>query len=113
MSDSMPSPPALRISGISKSYGVSRALMDVSFDILRGRVHALVGENGAGKSTLVKIITGIIEADRGQLFVGSNAVRFHTPIDARTTGIGAVYHNPNALHHLRVAENKFIRAHPT
>ena len=76
--------PALRIAGISKSFGPSQALSDVSFDIGRGKVHALVGENGAGKSTLVKIITGIIEADRGDLFLGGEHVRFRTPIEARS-----------------------------
>ena len=53
------------------------------FEIGRGRVHALVGENGAGKSTLVKIITGIIEADSGELLLGGEPVRFATPIEAR------------------------------
>jgi rhamnose transport system ATP-binding protein len=105
--------PALRIVGISKSYGPSRALSDVSFDIMQGRVHALVGENGAGKSTLVQIITGIIEADAGQIFIGPNAVRFQTPIEARAAGIAAVYQDPKLFAHLDVAENIFLGAYPT
>ena len=76
-------------------------------------MHALVGENGAGKSTLVKIITGIIEADSGQIFVGSTAVRFQTPIEARAAGIGAVYQDPRLFAHLDVAENIFMGGYPT
>jgi rhamnose transport system ATP-binding protein len=105
--------PALRIVGISKSYGPSRALSDVSFDIMQGRVHALVGENGAGKSTLVQIITGIIEADAGQIFIGPKAVHFQTPIEARAAGIAAVYQDPKLFAHLDVAENIFLGAYPT
>ncbi len=97
--------PALRIAGISKSYGGFRALSDISFDIARGRVHALVGENGAGKSTLVKIITGIVEADAGELRLGGRPVRFATPIEARRAGIAAVYQDPKLFPHLDVAEN--------
>src|ERR1700736_3166983 len=113
MSDNLASLPALRVNGISKMYGVSRALADVSFDILRGRVHALLGENGAGKSTLVKIITGIVEADSGQIFVGSKAIHFRTPIEARIAGIAAVYQDPKLFGHLDVAENIFMGAYPT
>jgi rhamnose transport system ATP-binding protein len=112
VSDDESSLPALRIVGISKSYGASRALDDVSFDILQGRVHALVGENGAGKSTLVKIITGIVEADSGQIFVGSNAVHFRTPIEARAAGIAAVYQDPKLFAHLDVAENIYMGFYP-
>ena len=75
------------------------------FEIGRGRVHALVGENGAGKSTLVKIITGIVEADSGELFLGGKPVRFATPIEARAAGIAAVYQDPKLFPHLDVAEN--------
>lgn len=113
MSESASSLTALRVAGVSKTYGVSRALADVSFDILRGRVHALLGENGAGKSTLVKIITGIVEADSGQIFVGSKAVHFRTPIEARIAGIAAVYQDPKLFAHLDVAENIFMGAYPT
>jgi rhamnose transport system ATP-binding protein len=112
MSDNESSLPALRIVGISKSYGVSRALDDVSFDILQGRVHALVGENGAGKSTLVKIVTGIVEADSGQIFVGSKTVHFRTPIEARAAGIAAVYQDPKLFAHLDVAENIYMGIYP-
>ena len=99
-------------SGSANPYGASRALDDVSFDILPGRVHALVGENGAGKSTLVKIITGIVEADSGQIFVGSNAIHFRTPIEARAAGIAAVYQDPKLFAHLDVAENIYMGTYP-
>jgi rhamnose transport system ATP-binding protein len=105
-------PPILRVLGITKAYGASKALEDVSFDILKGRVHALVGENGAGKSTLVKIITGIVEADTGQVLVASKVVRFRTPIEARRAGIAAVYQDPKLFPHLDIAENIYMGAYP-
>jgi rhamnose transport system ATP-binding protein len=105
--------PALRISGITKKYGPSYALSDISFDILSGSVHALVGENGAGKSTLVKIITGIIQADSGQIFLGADPVHFSTSLAARAAGIGAVYQDPKLFPHLDIAENIFMGNYPT
>ena len=59
--------PIMSLKGIGKSFGPVRALEDVSFDVYPGRVHGLVGENGAGKSTLVKIITGLEQADEGEV----------------------------------------------
>lgn len=107
-----PSPPVLSVLEITKTYGASKALDDVSFDILKGRVHALVGENGAGKSTLVKIITGIVEADKGQVALGSEVVRFRTPIEARRAGIAAVYQDPKLFPHLDIAENIYMGNYP-
>lgn len=104
MTDVSPSP-ALVVEGITKTYGSSRALSDVSFEVAKGRVHALVGENGAGKSTLVKIVTGIIGADQGKVFLGGKPVRFHNPVDARRAGLAAVYQDPKLFPHLDVAEN--------
>jgi rhamnose transport system ATP-binding protein len=97
--------PVLRIEHIDKAFGPSKALRDVSFDIAAGSVHALIGENGAGKSTLIKIITGIIEANAGQILLDGTPVRFETPIDARRAGIAAVYQDPRLFPHLDVAEN--------
>ena len=97
--------PVLRIVGIEKTFGLSKALSNVSFDIASGRVHALVGENGAGKSTLVKIITGILEPDAGELLLAGKQVRFRTPIEARRAGVVAVYQDPKLFPHLDIAEN--------
>jgi rhamnose transport system ATP-binding protein len=105
-------PPTLRISGVAKSFGPSNALTDVSFDVARGEVHALVGENGAGKSTLVKIITGILEPDAGEIALDGQVVRFATPIEARRAGVAAVYQDPKLFPHLDVAENIGMGATP-
>jgi rhamnose transport system ATP-binding protein len=104
--------PTLRISGVAKSFGASNALTDVSFDVARGEVHALVGENGAGKSTLVKIITGILESDAGEIALNGEIVRFATPIEARRAGVAAVYQDPKLFPHLDVAENISMGATP-
>jgi rhamnose transport system ATP-binding protein len=80
-------------------------LADVGFEIGRGRVHALIGENGAGKSTLVKIITGILEADGGEVFLAGKPIQFKTAMEARRAGVAAVYQDPKLFPHLDVAEN--------
>jgi rhamnose transport system ATP-binding protein len=103
---------ALRVDDISKSYGPMRVLANVSFAIGHRRVHALVGENGAGKSTLVKIITGIISADSGQIFLEDRPVVFGTPLEARAAGIAAVYQDPKLFPHLDIAENMFVGNYP-
>jgi rhamnose transport system ATP-binding protein len=97
--------PTLRVQGVGKSFGPSKALNGVGFEVGGGSVHALVGENGAGKSTLVKIITGIIEADEGEVYLDGERVRFRTPIEARRAGVAAVYQDPKLFPHLDVAEN--------
>ena len=59
--------PVLEARGITKHYGHVRALVDVTFELLRGETHALVGDNGAGKATLVKILAGAIKPTEGDL----------------------------------------------
>ena len=80
---------------MTKSSGASNALTDVTFEVAHGQVHALVGENGAGKSTLVKIVTGILEPDAGEIALNGETVRFATPIEARRAGVAAVYQDPS------------------
>ena len=104
--------PVLRVTGVAKAFGASNALTDVSFEVARGEVHALVGENGAGKSTLVKIITGILEPDAGEIALNDEVVRFATPIEARRAGVAAVYQDPKLFPHLDVAENISMGATP-
>lgn len=64
-----PSEFLLQMEHISKNFGATRALDDVSFDLQQGEVHALIGENGAGKSTLVKILSGAVRPDSGSIIV--------------------------------------------
>ena len=73
----------LRLQDVSKSFGGVRALRGVSFDLLPGEVHALVGENGAGKSTLVRILTGAVKADSGTIEIEGRRIEHADPVRAR------------------------------
>jgi ABC-type sugar transport system ATPase subunit len=94
--------------GIHKHYGGIKALDDVSLGILPGEIHALVGENGAGKSTLVKILTGAVSPDGGDLVVHGQTLTHLTPERAREHGVGAVYQEPSLVLGLTVLENMFL-----
>lgn len=102
----------LEIRNISKSFGGIKALQDVSFDVLKGRVLALVGENGAGKSTLMKILTGSVMPDSGTLTLEDEVVSFSNPYDAAEKGISIVYQEPTIFGDLNVAENLFLGNEP-
>jgi len=97
---------------ISKAFAGVHALRDVSFDLRRGEVHALVGENGAGKSTLIRIITGALAPDSGTLRVSGRTVPRFSPAVARSLGIAAVYQQPALFPHLTVAENIALALEP-
>lgn len=98
-------PPLLEAKSITKHFTGVRALQNVSFQLLEGEVHALVGENGAGKSTLIRIITGALQADSGALTVRGSLVPRIDPSIARSLGIAAIYQQPSLFPHLTVAEN--------
>jgi ABC-type sugar transport system ATPase subunit len=95
----------LEAKSITKWFAGVRALNNVSFDLLQGEVHALIGENGAGKSTLIKIITGAIQADSGMLAIRGCPVPQNDPGIARSLGVAAIYQQPSLFPHLTVAEN--------
>jgi rhamnose transport system ATP-binding protein len=98
--------------GIAKSYGGVHALDDVSFAVEPGKVHALVGENGAGKSTLVKILTGVVHPDQGELRLDGELRRIGDPQTAHRLGIVAMYQEPTVFPDLSVAENVFAGRQP-
>src|SRR5512136_2585056 len=102
----------LSLKNIHKTFGGIHALSNVSFDLERSEVHALVGENGAGKSTLIKVITGAYMPDAGVIEVGGHVYDGLTPTVARSLGIGAVYQEFNLLPELSVAENMFLENPP-
>ncbi len=104
--------PLLALTGISKAYQGLRALRDVSFDLARGEVHALVGENGAGKSTLIKTITGAVTPDRGTIEVEGRRIEPNDPAKARELGIRAIYQQPALFPDLTVTENIALATEP-
>ena len=76
----------LEVERVSKSFPGVKALDQVSFDLRRGEVHALVGENGAGKSTLMKILSGVHQPDAGTIRLKGREVRFQDSTQARDAG---------------------------
>lgn len=103
-----PAEPLLRVVNISKTYGHIRALTDVSFDVRAGEVVGLVGDNGAGKSTLVNIIAGAIRPSSGTLRIDGREVQFGSALDARMTGIEAVYQDLALALDLDIWANIFL-----
>jgi len=91
--------------GIEKSFGGVRALRGVSLALAAGEVHALVGENGAGKSTLIKIFTGAVAPDAGEIRLRGELLEQNSPAKARSLGIAAIYQQPALFPDLTVAEN--------
>ncbi|NLB79053.1 MAG: sugar ABC transporter ATP-binding protein [Clostridiaceae bacterium] len=98
----------LTMEGIDKTFPGVHALDNVSFELSKGEVHALMGENGAGKSTLMKVLTGIYKKDRGTITYDGKVVEFTNPREAQKAGIAIVHQELNMLGHLTVAQNIFI-----
>lgn len=98
----------LEIKGLSKAFSGIRALDNVDFSLNAGEVNVLLGENGAGKSTLIKLITGALTPDQGEIILEGRAMHFRDPLDAQMQGINAVYQEFNLVPSLTVYENIFI-----
>lgn len=95
----------MQMKHITKRYPGVVALNDVSVDFEAGQVHALLGENGAGKSTLIKVLSGAVENDEGQIFIGGQEYSKMTPLISRTHGVEVIYQEYNLIPSLTVAEN--------
>ena len=104
--------PLLSVKNLSRHFPGVLALADVSFDILPGEVHALVGENGAGKSTLINILAGIMQPSSGTIEVRGQRTVFHDPLQAQHAGIATIFQEFNLLPHLSVGENIFLTREP-
>src|SRR3954465_13472221 len=99
--------------GICKQYPGVRALSGADLQVRAGEVHVLVGENGAGKSTLMKILSGAVTADAGDVILNGTRVELGDPRRARRLGIRTIYQELSLVPHLTVAENVYLGKAPT
>jgi simple sugar transport system ATP-binding protein len=99
---------ALEAHGLVKTYGTITAVNDVDITIGVGQVVAVVGDNGAGKSTLIKMLSGAVIPDRGDVIVGGSPVKLTTPNDARAVGIETIYQDLALLPNLDVTTNLYL-----
>jgi ABC-type sugar transport system ATPase subunit len=96
----------LKTRNLSKEYAGVRVLNNIDFTLMRGEVHAVVGENGAGKSTLIKIITGVIQPEEnGEIEFEGTIIHRMNVHKSRSLGISAIYQDISLFPNLSVAEN--------
>ena len=104
--------PILEARRVTKRFPGVLALNDVSFQLEKGEVHALVGENGAGKSTLIKVLTGVHTPEEGQILFDGEEVTFSGPRDSQAAGISTIYQEVNLIPLRSVAQNVFLGREP-
>ncbi|MGH3252466.1 MAG: sugar ABC transporter ATP-binding protein [Trebonia sp.] len=98
---------------ISKSFGPTRALAEVNFELSPGEVVSVLGENGAGKSTLIKVLSGVVTPDSGTLMVNGRPARFSRPRDSIAAGIAYIPQELAVVGSLTVAENLVLGSWPS
>ncbi|MGG3505564.1 sugar ABC transporter ATP-binding protein [Paenibacillus lautus] len=102
----------IQMEGITKGFPGVLALNNCRFELLRGEVHALMGENGAGKSTMMKILTGVYQKDAGTITYKGQPVELTNPKAAQDAGISMIHQELNLAPDLTVAQNIFIGREP-
>ncbi|MEE8135299.1 MAG: ATP-binding cassette domain-containing protein, partial [Gemmatimonadales bacterium] len=100
--------PILQARGLIKRFGRVTALDGAEFDLYPGEVLAVIGDNGAGKSTLIKVLSGALAPDAGEIRFAGERVRFRNPMEARSAGIETVYQDLALSPALDIAENLFL-----
>lgn len=98
----------VELKDIVKIYGEHVVLKKVSFELKEGEIHCLIGENGAGKSTLIKILSGAVSPDSGEIYISGKLIKNMTPRLAVKLGISTVYQDTELVDSLTVAENIFL-----
>ena len=98
----------LQVKNVCKSFGITKALQDVSFNVNKGEVHALIGENGSGKSTLTNSLTGIYQKDSGTFILDGKEIAPKNQVEANLEGVSIIVQELGTLDGLTVAENIFL-----
>lgn len=96
------------LDNISKSFGKVKALKDVSVEIKKNKITALVGDNGSGKSTLIKILSGTLRPDYGSIHIGDKSYKYMTPKISYSEGISTVYQDLSLDNYRDIPENIFL-----
>jgi ribose transport system ATP-binding protein len=99
---------AVRLTGVSKTFGGVHALDNVSIEVRSGEIHALLGENGAGKSTILKILNGVHAPTAGRIEVSGTELAEHTPEAAKRAGVGMIFQEMSLVPTLTAAQNIFL-----
>lgn len=102
----------VHMKGIDKWFGHVHALHNVDFSIYENEIVALVGDNGAGKSTLIKILSGIIKPDKGEIYIDGKLTTIRNPRESRDLGIGTVYQDLALVDCIDVSANLFLGREP-
>ncbi len=98
----------ISMTGITKEFPGVKALENVSLEVRKGEVLALVGENGAGKSTLIKILSGLYRKDSGEIRVRGKSVEIQDARHAQELGISTIFQEPTLAPHLTAVENVYL-----
>lgn len=98
----------LKIEDLHKSFNNNKILKGIELEVQKGTVHALLGANGAGKSTLIKIIGGILERNKGQIYLNNKDIVCHSPLEARSKGISIIHQELSIIPQLTALENFFL-----
>jgi simple sugar transport system ATP-binding protein len=104
--------PLVSLASVTKTFGGTVAVQDVSMEVHPGQVHCLLGDNGAGKSTIINIISGVLKPTSGQMLMDGQPVSFAGPRDAFVRGIATVHQNMQGVPLMSVARNFFLGAEP-
>lgn len=104
--------PFIALRTISRRFGPVSANRDISLDLVEGEIHAIVGENGAGKSTLMKILSGELQPDGGEIRLRGHRITFRRPQDAIAAGIGMAHQHFLVFPQLTAMENIIVGKEP-
>src|SRR5947209_2137890 len=102
----------VRMEHINKFFGRVQALNDVTLTVRKNEIVGLLGDNGAGKSTLIKILSGALKADTGDIYMHGNKINFRSTSDAIAHGIETIYQDSALVTQLSIARNLFLGREP-
>jgi ribose transport system ATP-binding protein len=105
--------PLVSVRHLAKRYGGVIAIADMSIEVRRGTVHAVVGENGAGKSTLMKVLAGVVRPDGGEILIDGEPAELGSPVAARRHGIGIVFQELSLFPERSVLANLYVNREPS